>query len=280
MPLLVLPAAVVAAAGQREGWVVMWSMAVAIFAGCKWLTWRSVPEERRRIGPAVSYFLAWPGLDARGFVDRRKPSPPPSVRHWFLAVFKTGLGAVLIWYVAGKLSFAGPLVMGWVGLAGLILVLHCGLFHLLALAWQRAGVSAVPIMRAPLLATFVADFWGRRWNLAFRDFAHRSIFLPTRRWLGASAAVLLCFFVSGLLHELVISVPARAGYGLPTAYFVLQALAVFVERTAPFRKRTMTGRLAVRLFTIAVVLGPAWLLFHPPFVARVMLPFLHAIGAL
>jgi hypothetical protein len=35
-----------------------------------------------------------------------------------------------------------------------------------------------------------------------------------------------------------------------------------------------------RVFAIAVVAGPAFWLFHPAFVKTVVIPFLHAIGAL
>jgi hypothetical protein len=38
-------------------------------------------------------------------------------------------------------------------MAGLILLLHFGTFHVLSLAWRRAGVNAQPIMRSPVLAT-------------------------------------------------------------------------------------------------------------------------------
>jgi hypothetical protein len=34
------------------------------------------------------------------------------------------------------------------------------------------------------------------------------------------------------------------------------------------------------LFTMLVVAGPAFWLFHPPFIGRVVLPFMQAIGAL
>jgi alginate O-acetyltransferase complex protein AlgI len=49
-------------------------------------------------------------------------------------------------------------------MVGLILTLHFGLFQILALFWQRLGVAAEPIMKAPLRATSLGEFWGKRWN--------------------------------------------------------------------------------------------------------------------
>lgn len=87
------------------------------------------------------------------------------------------------------------------------------------------------------------------------------------------------FLASGLIHDLVISVPARAGYGLPTAYFVLQGCGVLAERSATGIRlglgRGITGWLWMALLTG----GPAYWMFHPAFALRVMGPFLRAIGA-
>src|SRR5207302_81500 len=102
------------------------------------------------------------------------------------------------------------------------LFLHFGVFHLLALAWRRVGVKVLPVMRAPLLATSLSDFWSSRWNTAFSKLANELVFRPlTRRW-GVTKAMLGVFLLSGLVHEAVISIPARAGFGFPTAYFILQ----------------------------------------------------------
>jgi len=171
-------------------------------------------------------------------------------------------------------------VRGWAGMIGLILLLHFGSFHVVALVWQRLGVDARPIMSAPLHATSLSEFWGRRWNLGFRQLTYDFVFRPLQRAWGAWAATMAVFLVSGLIHELVISVPARGGYGLPTAYFLAQAAGVAVERSRAGRRWGLGRGMRGWLFMAACTAGPAFWLFHPPFVLRVIVPFMKAVRAL
>src|SRR6185436_15693327 len=94
----------------------------------------------------------------------------------------------------------------------------------------------VPIMNAPLRSSSLADFWGLRWNLGFNGPARELLLKPLTPHVGAATASLLIFILSGLLHELVISVPARGGYGLPSAYFLLQAAGMRLERSPAGRR--------------------------------------------
>src|ERR1043166_8822279 len=162
----------------------------------------------------------------------------------------------LIWGLPRVVISWSAFLAGWVGLVGIGLVLHYGLFELLADLWQSLGVQAEPIMQRPLLATSLADFWGRRWNLAFRDLAHTFVYRPLQSALTPAGALLAAFLVSGLIHDLVISVPSHGGYGLPTTYFLLQALGQLLEHS-PFGKRLGLRRgLRGRLFTGAPAVLP------------------------
>jgi alginate O-acetyltransferase complex protein AlgI len=277
LPLVALPAVAIAITHDLEPWIFMWALAGTIFAGCKWLTWRRGPHAH--VGRSLGYLLAWPGMDAAEFLRDDPPVDQPRPREWWFALTKFAGGVALLWGGVHGVPEGHPLLTGWTGMFGLIFVLHFGLFHLLSLAWRRAGVNAEPLMRAPLLARSLAEFWGRRWNAAFNELAHRFVFRAVARRAGTTMATLTVFAVSGVLHDVVISLPARGGYGLPTVYFLLQAAGVLLER-APFARRLGLGRGWLGwIFTLIVTAAPLGLLFHPPFVQGVILPMLRAIGA-
>jgi len=161
---------------------------------------------------------------------------------------------------------------------GLVLFLHFGVFNLVALGWQCAGFDAKPIMREPLRAATLAEFWGSRWNTAFNALAHDFVFRPLARRVGLGPATIGVFLISGFVHEVAISVPARGGYGFPTAYFLLQGCGLLFERSR-WGRRVGVGRGVIgRLFVSLCVAGPAFWFFHPTFVTHVILPLLHAIG--
>ena len=273
IPLAVLPALAVAATLHAPGWVVMAAVAGAFFAAFKWLTWWRGP--RAPLGASLAYLFLWPGMDAARFL-RGTGSVRPGAGEWTAAALKVALGAALVWGVARFLP--GP-AAPWTAMAGIILALHCGLFHLSSCFWRARGADARPLMNAPLLAASPADFWRGRWNLAFSDLARDLVVRPLRR-LGPTAPMLLVFLASGLVHELVISLPARAGWGLPTLYFVAQGLGVALEKSALGKLLSLDRGLAGRAFAWALVAIPAPVLFHPPFVENVVTPMLRVLGAL
>jgi predicted DCC family thiol-disulfide oxidoreductase YuxK len=282
LPLLILPMVALLFASSMPRWGFMWAMAFALYAGCKWLTYHEVrasgvATNRLR---ALGYLLAWPGMDATAFLcgTNRVARPRPS--EWILAALKTLSGATLVWVVARAVLPVNPLLAGWLGMAGLIFVLHFGTFHLLSLGWRRIGVDAVPVMQNPLRSGSLAEFWGRRWNTAFHELAARFTFQPLRPRVGRAAATLMVFLVSGLIHELVISIPAQSGYGLPTGYFVIQGLGIASERTRSGRRLGLGRGWRGWLFTVVVAAGPAFWLFPPPFVRSVILPMLTVIGGI
>lgn len=238
----------------------MWAMSVVIYFTLKYITLDMSPVKAH-----LPYFLGWPGMNFKSF-HADKPQPI-SWQECGFALFKLSLGVIFL-----KISsqIGNPLLEGWAGMVGLIFVLHFGLFHLLSLFWRAVGFNAKPIMNWPVLANSLSDFWGKRWNLAFNDFVHQHIFRPTVRTCGVFGSTMLVFFASGLVHDLVISVPVNSGYGGPTLYFVLQGLGLIVERKwIPKRLR--------RAFCAAILLLPLPLLFHQAFVLNVVVPTVRAL---
>jgi hypothetical protein len=282
MIILILPVLALLLAPSLPRWGFMWAMAGALYATGKWLTYRSVsarvPTANRPL--ALGYLLAWPGMNAKAFLFRADRGGRPRGSEWAAAMLKTLTGVTLTWIVARTALPKHPLMAGWLGMVGLILLLHFGTFHLLSLGWRSRGVDASPVMRNPVASSSLSEFWGRRWNTAFHDLATQLTFGPAQPIVGRTAATVLVFLVSGLIHELVISVPAHGGYGLPTGYFVLQGLGVSAERTRAGRRLGLGSGWRGWLFTVLFTAGPAYWLFPPPFVRNVILPTLAAVGAI
>lgn len=275
-----LPAALALGCGRLlPGWLWMWTIALALFLGAKLITIRSLLRSGHTPGPRLlAYAFLWPGMDARAFCGHR-PAQPAVVEEWTVAATKTLLGAAMVWFGVPLTGAAHPLITGWLGMLGIVHLLHFGLFHLLSLLWRALGINAHLLMQSPATATSLGEFWGGRWNAGFSDLVRENVFAPLSRRAGPGRALFLVFLTSGILHELVISVPARGGYGLPTAYFLLQGLAVLFEHSESGRKLGLGSGLRGWCFLALVAGLPAFWLFHPLFVHRVILPMLHALGA-
>jgi alginate O-acetyltransferase complex protein AlgI len=258
----------------------MWALAGLLFLCAKWMTLRPrwAAAARPPLGRLAGYVFLWPGLDAAAFCGPAR-APRPRAKEWIWAAGKTAFGAGLIWLGARWAWPAHPASAAWIAMAGLVFLLHFGAFHLVSLCWRAAGVHAAPIMRSPIAATSLGRFWGGRWNRAFTDLMQPHFFVPWAKRFGARDAMLGVFLVSGLLHELVISLPAGGGYGWPTAYFAVQAAGFCLERGRLGRRLGLGRGFRGWLFTVIVAAGPLPWLFHPVFVRHVILPMLRAIGA-
>lgn len=281
IPLLVLPALTFLLRDRLIGWQLMWTMAAALYAGCKWLTYRTAVANGASftLRRAAGFLFGWVGMEPTAFTKTTRRVGTPRKTEWWVAAGKITLGASLVWIGVRLLEPANAIVAGWIGMLGIILMLHFGVFELLALAWQRAGVPVKPLMRAPLRAKSLGDLWGARWNTGFHALAHQFVFRPLQHRLGNTLAVLAVFLISGLVHELSITVPARAGYGLPAFYFVVQGLGLVIERSTFGKSAGLANGFRGRAFTLIVAAAPAFWLFPSVFVRNIILPMLHAIGA-
>ncbi len=278
--LLLFPSVTLLAAGGLPPWQAMCWLTVATLAGCKAATWMLVDPHLAAPSRRLGYWLAWPGMDPVGFLlAPTRDDVRPTFWQWCEAAVMTLLGAVLL-LVGVRSAASWPDLAAWIGIAGLIFVGHFGVLELLSCAWRSCGILARPLMDHPWNAANLADFWGRRWNTAFRDLAYRLVLVPVMRRSGRTTGLLAVFLFSGLIHDFVISFSAQGGYGLPTLYFLIQAAGTLVQGSKLARWLGLHDGWRGWAVTMIVVLAPAGLLFHAPWRQNVILPLMDAIGAL
>lgn len=231
----------------------------------------------------LGFAALWPGMRPSPFARAGSPRQPGArdlivlgVRH---AVEGLALVAMawLVWHRGrptmgdGTARAMATLLL----LPGLSLMVHFGIFNVVAGAWRLAGVDVRPLFRAPLAAKSLDEFWSRRWNLAFSEMTALGIYRPLIGPLGRRGATFAAFAASGLLHELAISLPVLAGFGGPMLYFLLHGLLIGVERRLERAGRPISGwGRWNRVWVIAWVLGPVFVLFHRPFLEGVVWPII------
>ena len=221
-------------------------------------------------GPWAIFVVAWVGMRPGPFHELGKR---PRAGAWSLArpgLVNIGVGACLIALARQRISADDPLGACLLGLPGLSLTVHFGVFRVQAAGLRWLGAPVGPLFRNPPAARSLAEFWGRRWNLAFSEMTALAVHRPLRATFGNRRAETAAFLFSGALHELAISAPTGAGWGGPMLYFCLHALGMRLERGLDLR------RWAGRAWTWAWVVLPLPLLFHAPFRAEVVLPLLGA----
>ncbi len=220
-----------------------------------------------------AYLTGYTGLDAKRFFNAdEKP-----VRTTFIqAALKSGLliylGITFI-LIGLYISYTHPLTGGWLEMIGLAQIMHFGFFELVQNIGPMKHLDLKPLMQKPLEAKSVSEFWGKAWNTAFSDLTREYLFGPLAKFAGPKVSLLIGFIFSGFLHELVITFPARGGYGLPTLYFAIQGIGMLLERTRPFKN------IKGRLWTILIAAGPVPILFPPVFVTRVIVPMFQDLAA-
>jgi alginate O-acetyltransferase complex protein AlgI len=264
-------------------WLWMWFAAFAIFFGFKLLTLIGLDATARQSLSLVrlaAYLFLWPGLRPGVFGQMVGERRLHSGFLWPNGYLQLMLGVIAIWVVPRWLPTNTPIwLRAWMGMVGFSLFVHFGLFDLLAAMWRTLGVPVEELFSNPWRSVSLTDFWSYRWNRSFSEFCRRLVFWPLARRWGTRWASFAVFVFSGFIHEIMISAPARGGYGGPMMYFIINGLAVQIETLSGWQK--LTHRLPVlgRLWTMTMVLAPLPLLFHRPFQTQVVLPFLTAIGA-
>jgi alginate O-acetyltransferase complex protein AlgI len=235
----------------------------------------------------LAFAAAWAGMRPGPFARLGRGALPEANQLLRRGASRIAIGLLLVLLcrptsallepVAGAaIARAAALVLA---LPGISLTLHFGILVILAGSWRRLGVDCRPLFREPLRARSLSEFWGRRWNLAFTEMTALAVYRPLEARFGRRIAMVAGFLVSGLLHEVAITVPVGAAYGLPTLYFAFQGALVLVETALeraghPVQKPTWRGR----LWTLLWVGLPVPVVFPPQFMAQVVLPLVGLSG--
>ena len=218
--------------------------------------------------PWLVFATLWVGMRPRAFDPVERRPRPGAAQMARLGLRNIAVGTAFFALARWAAGRDLQLVAVPSGLVALSLWVHFGAFNLQAALLRTRGYDVSPPFRNPVVSRSLSEFWGRRWNLAFSEMTSLAVYRPLRARIGRGPAVTAAFLFSGLLHELAISAPVRAGWGLPMGYFALHAIGMGIER------RTPLSGWGGMIWTIAWVLLPLPLLFHAPFVEQVISPLL------
>ena len=233
----------------------------------------------------LGFCIGWFGMRAEVF----RNVPGRSSTDWSeyiwrgLIRFFAGIALVVAaWVVAHSGSSVAADIAPWrlwtatvLLLPGLSLIVHFGCFNLVVGFWRYFGARCSSLFRAPLKSRSLSEFWGRRWNLAFSEMTALAVFRPLKQLPGNAKRVTIiattgAFLFSGMLHELAISVPVGAGFGLPMLYFAIQGIGTLLEKRIAFLQSAFFGT----IWTMVWVMLPLPILFHRPFLEGCVWPII------
>lgn len=228
----------------------------------------------------LAFSLGWFGM--RPLLFEKLPGPSLPYRTLLIkGLVRIAMGIALVyaftlfnsWSVGSKI-FLSQLIL----LVGLSLILHFGILNISTAMWRRSGIDVSELFRSPYRARSLKEFWGKRWNLAFSEMTALIAFRPLKEKIGSDKAVALSFLLSGLLHEIAISLPVEAGYGLPILYFLIHALAMQLESKSVLIQKLIRHRVWSHVWVMALLILPMPLLFHQPFIDGVLKPVATSIA--
>ncbi|KAF2431980.1 hypothetical protein EJ08DRAFT_586270, partial [Tothia fuscella] len=107
---------------------------------------------------------------------------------------------------------------------------------------------------------FYADWWNscdwlefsREWNIPVHHFFRRHVYSASRGHMSRPVATVITFFISALLHELVMGCITKKLRGYGFCAMMLQMPLVMIQRSKYIRGRTLLNNV---LFWISMILG-------------------------
>ncbi len=204
------------------------------------------------------YFSVWPGMDPEP-LSRKDDKDKGEGKTFVRGLLSGYVGGILALATALSYPVLSQMAVSWLGLAALLLMVHFGLSGVLSSLVQLSGYPVKPLFDRPLASRTLREFWTKRWNRPFVEMDRILFMRPLSKALGVRGAVFGVFLISGLLHEMAISYPAGAGWGMPLSYFALQGVLTLLE------SRINLPKWAERPWTWFWILAPLPLLFHDAF---------------
>lgn len=217
----------------------------------------------------ICFSCFWVGMDPQTFHAKKMRKSVP-VRSFIVGVGNIIIGFGVLWLCHYLLQHKAPYYICWLlALVGTSMLFHFGLLTFLFVFWRTVGIPVKPLFNMPWQAENLSVFWGRRWNTAFVEMTGRSIYKPLVRKIGKAYALLATFMVSGLFHEIALTLPVCSGFGRPFAYFAIQGFLVLIEKRLLEKYPDWTKKYS-RYWLFPALFLPLPLLFTPSFTREIL----------
>ncbi|CAK9189630.1 unnamed protein product [Sphagnum troendelagicum] len=139
------------------------------------------------------------------------------------------------------------------------------------------GIELEPAYNKPFLSSSLTDFWGKRWNLLVSNLMRTAVYEPvlyvyldSQRFSQVplwprTLALISCFVVSGLMHELLfVYISLSWPTGEVTAFFTLHGILAALEVVIRRRFRLKVTKLVSIPITLCFLFFSSIWLFYPP----------------
>ena len=233
--------------------IVICSVLLGAMKGMVYAEWAQ--REQLPLGNYLVFAFCWFGMDPQSFRKRKKGLTWREDIVWGIGLMMVGtLGGWLVWCSGNRqiLVMFVPMSLGF----------HFGALRVLKGVHRLAGFPVRTLFPNLLKATGNADFWSRRWNVGYSQMMQRIVGRPVEAKAGKAWGIMAVFLMSGLFHEIAITLPVNAGFGLPTIYFVCHGLLVLLEMKF--------GKPLGKVVTLLAVGLPLGILFPPEFQKEVI----------
>lgn len=221
-----------------------------------------------------AFALGWFGMRPALFetfpaLSQRLPYATVAIR----GVSRIILGVVLVYLsLVLEANTSLTVIADLALLVGISFILHFGILNVSTAYWRWWGVNVKELFRSPYKSRSLNEFWGKRWNMAFSEMTTLIAYRPLKFKIGKTGAMMISFLLSGVLHEIAISLPVKAGYGLPMLYFALHGILMYAEEKSALVQKILADKILSHLWVLGWLILPIHLLFHPPFMEGVLKP--------